>query len=441
MDSNQEYVIHWVRRDLRLHDNKALHYALESGYPVKCVFIFDKKILHDLPNQDSRVTFIHQQLTFIKNSLQKNGSDLEVFHGSPREVWQSISKDPDLKGVFLNRDYEPYATGRDEKVKELLDKKGIDFHTFKDHVVFEKSEILTQQETPYKVYTPYNRAWKEKLDADLDNLDDNEHLRWYEVSLKDRVMKIKKLDQMPALKSLGFLPTETPPLPTDLKNISVGDYDQVRDIPALEGTSMLGTALRFGTVSIRQTIKMAIRSNETFWDELIWREFFMQILHHFPYVTDKPFRKKYEGINWRNNETEFARWCEGRTGYPLVDAGMRELNATGFMHNRVRMVTASFLVKHLLIDWRWGEAYFAEKLMDYELASNNGNWQWAAGCGTDADPYFRIFNPISQQKKFDPEFKYIKRWVKVWETDDYPDPIVDHKEARERCLKAYKAVV
>ncbi|MBY5960271.1 DNA photolyase family protein [Membranicola marinus] len=435
------HVIHWFRRDLRLHDNKALHFALESGTPVKCIFIFDRNILDNLPEEDRRITFIHRQLSRIKEQLQAYESDLEIYHGEPIDIWKSLAETHGLKEVYTNRDYEPYAIQRDKDVDAILNKKKIPLHTFKDHLIFEKKEILTQQETPYKVFTPYCRAWKESLDADPENIQYNKHLIPYPLNLKGRLLKIKDPQAMPSLKSMGFAEAKIHHYPTDLRNTDMSDYDKMRNLPAKDGTSRLGTALRFGTISIRETMKMAIKTNETFWNELIWREFFSQILYNFPHVVNEPFHKKYANIAWRNNEEEFERWCQGETGYALVDAGMRELNKTGFMHNRVRMVTASFLVKDLLIDWRWGEAYFAEKLMDYELASNNGNWQWAAGCGTDAAPYFRIFNPESQQKKFDPESIYIKKWVKEWDTEDYTAPIVDHKKARQRCLKAYKAVV
>lgn len=441
MTNNQDYAIHWFRRDLRLHDNNALHAALDSSFPVKCIFIFDTLILEGLAPEDPRVAFIYNQLCIIKDTLQGYGSDLKIYHGKPAEIWTSLSESANLKAVYANRDYEPYALNRDDKLKIILSKKDLNFNTYKDHVIFEKEEILTQQGTPYKVYTPYNRAWKDTANFDPGNLDKNKHLTNYKISLENNLLDIANPEGMIALQDLGFKSVQVPNVPTDLKNITVDKYDQIRDIPAKEGTSKLGTALRFGTESIRRIVKMAIRSNETYWDELIWREFFIQILYNFPEVVNEPFHKKYAAIDWRNNEEEFERWCNGETGYSLVDAGMRELNETGFMHNRVRMVTASFLVKHLLIDWRWGEAYFAEKLMDFELASNNGNWQWVAGCGTDAAPYFRIFNPESQQKKFDPDYDYVKKWVNEWGTDDYPDPVVNHKEARERCLNAYKAVV
>lgn len=440
MNTNQKYVIHWFRRDLRLYDNHALAAALDSGLPVWCLFIFDSHILKKLPREDARVQFIYEQINRIKKQLQKYGSDLNVLSGTPVDLWNSLAEDPNLQAVYTNRDYEPSALDRDQKIQEVLSIHKIDFHTFKDHVIFEKKEITTQQGYPYSVYTSYNRAWKEKLQIDPGNPENNVHLKDFKVVLDGRLLGFDTPDAMPALESLGFSPVNIPGLPTDLKNVSVVDYDKWRDIPAVQGTSRLGTALRFGTVSIRETMKMAIKNNETFWNELIWREFFAQILFNYPYVTEGPYRKMYEKIEWRNNEEEFHLWCTGQTGYSLVDAGMRELNETGFMHNRVRMVTASFLVKHLLIDWRWGEAYFAEKLMDYELASNNGNWQWVAGCGTDAAPYFRIFNPELQQKRFDPKYIYVKKWVKEWNTGKYPTRIVDHREARERCLKAYRGV-
>lgn len=440
MNTNQQFVIHWFRRDLRLHDNHALASALSSGFPVRCIFIFDTHILAHLPAEDARVQFIHAQISAMKKSLQDLGSDLYVIHGSVLDSWISLAEDPFLQSVYTNRDYEPYALERDQKVREMLYRQDIEFLTFKDHVIFEKQEITTLRDSPYTVYTPYNKAWKEKMQIDINNLEDNIHLREFKINLKNRLLKATMATEMPTLKSLGFSTVKMFYGPTELENINIENYDELRDIPSVEGTTRLGTALRFGTVSIRETMKMAIKSNNAFWNELIWREFFSQILSNFPYVSEGPFRKKYEKIEWRNSEKEFQLWCNGQTGYPLVDAGMRELNETGFMHNRIRMVTASFLVKHLLIDWRWGEAYFAEKLMDYELASNNGNWQWVAGCGTDAAPYFRIFNPESQQKKFDPHLTYVKKWVKDWGTSDYPYPIVDHKEARERCLKAYKII-
>lgn len=430
------HTIHWFRRDLRLHDNTALHHALASGLPVKCIFIFDENILSQLPEKDKRVQFIHDRLCEMREKLQENGSDLWIYHGKPIEIWEELAKDENLKKVFTNRDYEPYAQKRDKAVYELLKSKDIDFKGFKDQVIFEKKEILSGKGTPYTVYTPFMKAWKKKFQ-------ENSELRLNEFNIA--LEKEKLLTQNNAafltLEKIGFEEVDVPNLPLNLRGIDVKDYDKVRDIPSVEATTKLGTALRFGTLSVREAIQFAIKHNETFWNELIWREFFMQIMYNFPRVQKEAFREKYDKIVWRNNEEEFKIWCEGKTGFPIVDAGMRELNATGFMHNRVRMITASFLVKDLLIDWRWGEAYFAEKLLDFDLSANNGNWQWAAGTGTDAAPYFRIFNPESQQKKFDPDFEYIKKWIPEFGTEDYPKQMVNRKEARERCLAAYKAVV
>ena len=428
-----KYNIHWMRRDLRTNDNAALHHALQSGLPVKCIFIFDENILENLTKKDARVVFIHDRLEEIKSKLNESGGDLIVFHGKPVELWNELAKDKNLKGVFANRDYEPYAQNRDKEVYEILKENNIDFKGFKDHLIFEKQDILTQNNDSYKVYTPYSKSWKQRLTED--------DLKEYSIHFSKSNVFQQKKENMISLEKLGFEEIEIPDLPLDLRGIDVKDYDKVRDFPATEATTKLGTALRFGTLSVRRAVKFAQKYNQTFLNELIWREFFAQILYNFPQVEKEAFRKQYDNIKWRNNEKEFDLWCQGKTGFPIVDAGMRELNETGFMHNRVRMIVASFLVKDLLIDWRWGEAYFAEKLMDFELASNNGNWQWAAGCGTDAAPYFRIFNPTSQQKKFDPDLEYIKKWIPEFGTDDYPDEIVNHKEARERCLQVFKEAI
>ncbi len=427
------YVIHWFRRDLRLTDNVALHKALNSELPVQCIFIFDENILQHLPKDDKRVNFIYQRLIYIKNELNKVGGDLMVYVGKPVVIWEEISKDPQLKAIYFNKDYETYARNRDNSVYKFLKQKGIEVNGYKDQVIFEGMEIETQNHEPYKVYTPYSKQWKKNL---TENATQN-----YEITLSEKVIYQRKSNKLLPLKEMGFKEVELPNIPLNLNGISVKDYDKNRDIPAKDDTTKIGTALRFGTMSIRQAVKHALKENETFLNELIWRDFFSQILFNFPYVEKGAFRDKYNHIPWRNNEQEFKKWCRGETGFPMVDAGMRELNQTGFMHNRVRMITASFLVKDLLIDWRWGEAYFAEKLMDFDLASNNGNWQWAAGTGCDAAPYFRIFNPESQQQKFDPNFTYIKKWIPEFGTAEYPNPMVDHKMARERCLNAYKSVM
>lgn len=435
--SRDKVTIFWFRRDLRLDDNVGFLAALKEDAPVLPIFIFDKQILDKLPEDDARVSFIFETLQEMRRTLQEeHSSSLSMFYGNPSEIFKNLVKNYDISAVFTNRDYEPYATERDSAIKSQLEENDIDFKTFKDQVIFEIDEVVKNDGDPYVVYTPYKNKWKEHFDQDadlkmhytsqyLDNL--IEHTRLPNLTLSDMGFK-KSSIEVPEY-------TVTPTL--------IENYENTRNFPAIEnGTSRLGPHLRFGTVSIRKMVRKAIaENNEIFWSELIWREFFMQILYHFPRTKDEAFRKKYDRIDWRNNEDEFEKWKKGETGYALVDAGMRELNATGYMHNRVRMLVASFLCKHLLIDWRWGEAYFAEKLLDYEMSSNVGNWQWGAGSGVDAAPYFRIFNPMTQVDKFDKQKEYIKKWVPNLEDDSYPDKMVDHKEARERCLKTYKEAV
>lgn len=427
----EKIAVFWFRRDLRLDDNHGLFRALSSGLPVLPVFVFDTKILEKLASKtDARVTFIYSQVQKLKTELEKSGSSLFVFHGEPVEMFEKLTADYQVETVFANHDYEPYSKERDNQVAALLHSKGIRFETFKDQVIFEKGEVVKDDGTPYTVFTPYSRKWKQTLSKKSFESFHSEMLA--EKFLKTETFKLPKLQEMGFEKSPVNIPA------FNLSEQTIRNYAATRDIPAIEGTSKLGIYLRFGVISIRKVAKLAMNWSEVFLNELIWREFFMQILWHFPQVETKAFKPKYDFIEWRNSEKEFEKWCMGQTGYPLVDAGMRELNATGFMHNRVRMVTASFLTKHLLIDWRWGEAYFAEKLLDFELSANNGNWQWAAGCGCDAAPYFRVFNPESQQKKFDPDLKYILKWVSEYGTVAYSRPMVEHAFARERILKAYK---
>lgn len=427
--------IFWFRRDLRLEDNVGLYHALKNSTQVLPIFIFDKNILDKLPKNDARVGFIHDSLSTINDELKnKYRSSIAIYHGDPEVILKQLISEFPVDAVYTNHDYEPYARERDENIKTMLSSKNVAFITHKDQVIFEKDEIVKKDGQPYVVFTPYMRAWKAKFSNDLleshminefgNHFIDNTNLTWM------------------TLESIGF---ETSPQKIASFTISpdlIQNYEETRNFPALDATSKLGPHLRFGTVSIRQMVKKAIaEDNEIFWNELIWREFFMQILWHFPHTKNQAFKSKYDRIQWRNDERDFKAWCEGKTGYPLVDAGMRELNATGFMHNRIRMLTGSFLCKHLLIDWRWGEAYFAEKLHDYEMASNVGNWQWVAGSGVDASPYFRIFNPTTQIKKFDKDLAYIKKWVPEFQELTYPKEIVDHKFARERCLKVYKEAV
>jgi len=427
--------IFWFRRDLRLDDNRGFYEALKSKNPVLPIFIFDSEILESLPKNDPRVTFIFNTLQDMRNQLQdKYDSSIAMYHGKPEDIYKKLVKDYTVETVFTNHDYEPYATKRDQEIKALLDKSGIKFKTYKDQVIFEKNEVVKKDGDPYRVYTPYMRTWKEKFKAiDLEIFYTNSYL--------DNLIKHSRLPNL-SLSDIGFEKSLQEIAPYEVTPTLIQTYQDTRNFPAKDGTSRLGPHLRFGTVSIRKVVKKAIaETNEIFWQELIWREFFMQILWHFPHTKDNSFKSKYDRIEWRNNEDEFKKWCEGKTGYPLVDAGMRQLNETGFMHNRVRMLVGSFLCKHLLIDWRWGEAYFAQKLHDYEMSSNVGNWQWVAGSGVDASPYFRIFNPTTQIDKFDKDRKYIKEYVPEFDTDDYVEKMVDHKDARERCLKTYKSAL
>ena len=430
----QKVAIFWFRRDLRLEDNVGFTAALQSGLAVLPIFIFDKEILDKLPEEDARVSFIYNTLQGLRTRLEKeNKRSLGLYYGTPKEVFKELSATYKIHSVYTNRDYEPYAQTRDTQIAAQLEEQGIAFHTYKDQVIFEKDEIVKKDGLPYVVYTPFKNKWKEQFRSDtmLASHNSEQYL--------GAIIESSNLPNV-TLEQMGFTPSRIV-VPEYLATPAlIEGYEDTRNFPAIKnGTSKLGPHLRFGTVSIRTMVKKAIaQKNEVFWSELIWREFFMQILWHFPHTKDKAFKPKYDRIEWRNNEQEFEKWKTGQTGYALVDAGMRELNTTGFMHNRVRMLVASFLCKHLLIDWRWGEAYFAEKLLDYDMSANEGNWQWAAGSGVDAAPYFRIFNPITQIQKFDKQLEYIKKWVPELQELTYPAMMVDHKIARERCLKTYK---
>jgi deoxyribodipyrimidine photo-lyase len=430
MDNKNKMNVFWFRRDLRLEDNVGLFHALNSNEEVLPLFIFDESILSQLPKDDARVTFIHQQLDKMQNELKSGGKSLAVFNGNPLEIFTKLIKENRVKSIYTNHDYEPYARKRDLELYHLFKENNIEFKTSKDQVIFEKSEVIKDDGTPYVVYTPYSNKWKNSFSKSC--------LKIY--NSEDYLNKITLHSySFLSLKDIGFETSSIKVPDFDISDSLIDNYEATRNFPALDKTSHLGIYLRFGAVSIRKMMGKALESkNETFMKELIWREFFMQILWHFPHTVKSSFRPKYDQIIWENNEDLFQKWCDGKTGYPFVDAGMRELNATGHMHNRVRMIVASFLCKHLLIDWRWGETYFAIKLLDYEQSSNVGNWQWAAGSGVDAAPYFRIFNPTEQIKKFDKELTYIKKWIPEFGTDAYPEPIVDHKEAREKCLKTYK---
>lgn len=425
--------VFWFRRDLRLEDNAALYYALKEHKDVLPIFIFDTEILDKLDNKkDARISFIYNTLQHLKISLQSLGSDLKIFHGKPVDIFTELISNG-ISAVYTNRDYEPDAIARDTKIYRLCDQIDIPFVAKKDQVIFDRNEILKADGLPYTVYTPYSKKWKEKLD--------DFYIKSYPTSNYFSNLKQVNPEPMIKIENMGFKKVETVSISPVINDKIIKNYHNTRDIPSIHGTSRLSVHLRFGTVSIRHLVRIALNSNEKWLNELIWRDFYQMILYHFPETVDKAFKSKYDLIQWENDEKQFAAWCNGFTGYPIVDAGMRELNQTGYMHNRVRMIVASFLTKHLLIDWRWGERYFAEKLLDFDLASNIGGWQWAAGSGCDAAPYFRVFNPYLQTEKFDPDEKYIKKWVPEYKSASYPTPIVDHKFARTRALERYKSAL
>ena len=428
----QEVSVFWFRRDLRIEDNAGLWKALKSGQPVLPIFIFDRNILDKLEERsDARVSFIHQIISAINSQLKEYGSALHVFYSTPMEVMQDLSQKYEVKSVFLNRDYEPYAKERDQQVYDFWKARGVDVIGAKDHVIFEKDEVVKGDGTPYLVFSPYGRAWRKILKP--------YHYKSYPTEKYfDKFFRCE-LGSIPSLEDMGFEKTDIPIPSLQIDSNIIKTYDSTRNFPAKKnGTTRLGIHLRFGTLSVRKLLAHGIHYNETFVNELIWRDFYQMALYNFPNSREKAIKPKYDFIRWENNEDHFKAWCKGKTGYPIVDAGMRELNQTGYMHNRVRMIVASFLTKHLLIDWRWGEAYFAQKLLDFDLASNVGGWQWASGSGLDAAPYFRVFNPTAQMEKFDKDLKYIKKWVPELETHLYPQPIVEHKWARERCLERFK---
>jgi len=436
----------WHRRDLRFHDNAGLYHALKSGDPVLPIFIFDRNILDKLPDKaDVRVEFIQQSVVELAEAYRAHGGDLRAFYGNPLDIFRQLSEELNPAAVYTNRDYEPYAIARDLAVKDLLAERAIPFYDYKDQVIFESDEVQKKAGGPYTVYTPYMRTWRKLLDTNVSTYE-GEGISFYlkpypTEKYADNLLQEAAPEPVPSLADMGFEPTDIDIPPKEAPEATLQHYHETRDYPATsDGTSRISHHLRHGTVSIRAKVRRAMElKDDTFFRELIWRDFYSNILQAFPRVVDESYRSEYDTIPWINDEEQFKAWCEGKTGVPLVDAGMRQLNAIGWMHNRVRMITSSYLTKHLLIDWRWGEGYFADKLLDYELASNNGGWQWAAGSGADAQPYFRIFNPDSQQTKFDKDYEYVKAWVPEYGTDDYPDaPIVAHAAGRDRALSVYK---
>jgi deoxyribodipyrimidine photo-lyase len=428
----QQVTIFWFRRDLRLNDNAALYYALKENKNVLPIFIFDTEILNRLEDKyDRRVDFIHHALNKINAELVLLKSSLEIFHTTPMEAFKKLIEKYKIQNVYTNHDYEPYAKDRDSSLQSFLQENGVVLKTYKDQCVFEKDEVLKDDGTPYTVFTPFSRKWKKALTPFYYKAYPNK--KYFDNFFK------QDLQPIPTLKSMGFEKTDLIfPDKISLSSLLLQKYKEQRDYPSINGTSKLSVHLRFGTVSIRALVAKTLPLSETWLNELIWRDFYMMILWHFPHAATEAFRKNYNRIEWKNNEEDFKKWREGKTGFPIVDAGMRELNATGFMHNRVRMIVSSFLIKDLLIDWRWGEAYFAKKLNDFDLSANNGGWQWASGSGCDSAPYFRVFNPTEQQKKFDPDFKYIRQWVPEFGTPAYPLPMVDHAAARLRVIDVYK---
>ncbi|MEM7055421.1 MAG: deoxyribodipyrimidine photo-lyase [Bacteroidota bacterium] len=434
LSQNRSITLFWLRRDLRLDDNHGLYQALKNHEHVLPIFIFDTSILDQLADvADRRVNFIYEQIQAMKQTLEQHKSSLGVCYGKPIDIYKKLVDTLHIQAVYTNHDYEPYARKRDQAVQDLLAAYHIPFYTFKDQVIFEKDEIVKGNGEPYTVFTPYMKKWKKTFMPKLaEGFDTPAYFR--------HLLRISPLPLL-TLTNMGFKAHSYDFPSKEIDRGLIKQYDKQRDIPSIRGTSQLGVHLRFGTISIRVATRIAIESNEVWLNELIWRNFYMMILWHFPYVVTRSFKSIYDEVKWINDEQQFRAWCEGLTGYPIVDAGMRELNKTGYMHNRLRMITASFLTKHLLIDWRWGENFFGKKLLDYELSSNNGGWQWAAGSGCDAAPYFRVFNPVLQTQRFDADLKYIKQWNPQFQDVNYPQPIVDHNAARERAIKAYKTAL
>jgi deoxyribodipyrimidine photo-lyase len=432
--------IFWHRRDLRNNDNTGLYYSLKNEKNVLPIFIFDSEILDKLKNkEDKRVSFIYNCIEQLKDNYKKNGSDIAVYFGKPIDIFNEISRKYKIKNVYTNYDYEPYAISRDSQIKDFLSSMNMEIHFYKDQTILDKDEVIKEDGKPYTVYTPYMKKYKSILKPE--HYSEKNCEKYFANLQKELNFDLLEIEEM------GFNKVEFEVPSKQVSKSLIKNYHNTRDFPYINGTSKISVHLRFGTISIRELFRICFsileeeKNGDKYLNELIWRDFYMMILHHFPNVVTSAFKSKYDEIKWVNNEEHFKMWCEGKTGYPLVDAGMRQLNETGYMHNRVRMVVASFLTKHLLIDWRWGEQYFAEKLLDFELSSNNGGWQWASGSGCDAAPYFRVFNPELQRQKFDPDNIYIRKWVKELDTFNYPKPIIEHKIARDRAIKIYKTAL
>ena len=470
--TTSSYALVWFRRDLRDFDHAALYHALKAHTHVYCAFVFDTDILDALPDRaDRRVEFIWESVRELQQALRSQGGDLIVLHACAKEAIPALAVKLKASAVYSNRDYEPAAVARDAEVAAKLANHDIAFHQYKDQVIFEQDEVLTQAGKPYGVFTPYKNAHLKKLN--------DFYLQAYPVDRYRQHLAAADKTDMPTLESMGFARTNLAEmkLPTGMSGGQqlfaefqerMARYKDARDFPAVKGPSYLSVHLRFGTVSIRHLARTAWQQHnagaETWLNELIWRDFYFQVLHHHPQVAaGRAFKLEFDAIAFPNQQALFDAWCEGRTGYPLVDAAMRQLNQTGYMHNRLRMVTASFLVKDLLIDWRWGERYFAERLIDFDLAANNGGWQWAASTGCDAQPWFRIFNPVTQSEKFDAQGKFIRKYVPELAAchekeihapwlmpplrqqslglvigKDYPAPVVEHSVQREKALALYK---
>lgn len=430
----QETALFWFRRDLRLKDNHGLFQALKSGRPVTCIYIFDTNRLSQLEKNDARITFIHNTLSDLKKELEEYGSTLDVRFGDPVKIFPHLIRVYNFRQVFANHDYDSYSTELDHKVRNLLMEHSIKFRSFKDHVIFEKNEIIDSKNEPYVTFDPYFKKWKKSITF-------NKVFNYKSEFYLKNLFNMSPIE-FPTINQIGFEKSKIEFNSPSLSLSTIKNYDKTKTFPGIKnGTSRIGIHLRYGTISVRECVNFALSHNDSWLTELIWRDFYNQILFHFPHIENSSFKKSYDKIKWENNEELFQKWCEGNTGYPLVDAGMRELKNTGYMHSQIRIIVSSFLCKNLRIDWRWGERYFSKHLLDFDLASNIGGWQGAAGSGVESTPYFQVSNPLKQTHSFDPQLTYIKKWVPEFKNPDYPKPIVDFIESREICFKMYKKAI